>query len=251
MTKIKFTIAALLLASTSANAATFTTGTNNGIPAIFISGEILRGDSKKFDAVTANFPQKTFVFLEGPGGLIGDGLVIAYKIRSHGFETVVDKDRDCLSICSLIWLAGSTRWASMDAMIGFHCAWKGNGECAGDGNALIGRYLGDLNLSTAAIIYITETPANGMRSLSFEDARKLGIEVKAMRSVRGAIGGRKTVMEKTDKTNVQHTNADAIFKAWYRAVKIPEDEIAALMREPAGSRGATDWPPGEPRLKCL
>src|SRR5262249_18343341 len=140
MTKLKSILmiscaaVALPWESLPAAAANITVGQNNGVPTIYVFGEILPGDGKKFDTVAAAFPQKTFVFLEGPGGWVTEGLDIAYTIRSHGFQTVVDAHRECLSMCGLIWLAGSTRWASVDAMIGFHCAWKGKGECSGAEN---------------------------------------------------------------------------------------------------------------------
>jgi hypothetical protein len=171
----------MLAANINVNAADIRPGADkNGTPAIIISGELVSGDDKKFEAAIAalNSTKKVFVYLDSPGGSLEPGLVIGYTIHKRGFETVVEKK--CASMCGFIWLAGSTRWVFSNAHIGFHCVWEGQGECSSDGNAVIGAYLADLGLSLEAIVFLTKTKSGSMQALSAEDAKRLRIEAKTI-----------------------------------------------------------------------
>jgi hypothetical protein len=70
---------------------------------------------------------------------------------------------------------------SNTAQVGFHAVYTDNAGQAivsSAGNALVGAYLSQLSLPSAAIIYITEAPPEGIQWLTFVDAQHYGIDVQ-------------------------------------------------------------------------
>jgi len=192
MTKIKTSIAALLLTSTmmtttlAANITISTAGQNAGVPKIYISGEINSGDEKKFAEIllyTAN-NARTFLYLDSIGGDLSAGLAIAYKVRENPrIETVVYNNR-CASMCALIWLASNVRWATSDSHVGFHAMQfietKDNCSVSPGGNAVIGAFLARGGFTDTTIRRLTETKPESMFWLTAAKAKELGIETKTI-----------------------------------------------------------------------
>ena len=68
-----------------------------------------------------------------------------------------------------------------NASIGFHAPWRGSEdhpEASTAGSAVVGGYLRDLGLTSAAIRYINEPGPDEMRWLTMEDADELNIAVR-------------------------------------------------------------------------
>jgi len=129
-------------------------------PEVILQGEIVASDGVQFERVTRGLPNYTRVVLESPGGDLEAGLRIARAVRAQGFHTVVQQH--CASMCGLIWLAGSTRWLSYNAQIGFHAIRALDGSVHSAGNALVGSYLRDLGFDDRAIVWFTKAPPSGM-----------------------------------------------------------------------------------------
>jgi hypothetical protein len=93
------------------------------------------------------------VELNGPGGLLVEGLVIGREIRARQFATGVAPDWKCLSACAFAWLAGMPRIAARSATILFHHPWNDEGtpDLDAAASAVAGGYLGSLGLSESAI----------------------------------------------------------------------------------------------------
>jgi chemotaxis protein MotB len=160
----------------SANAATIRyEGKFDGVNLVQINGEIVRGDSEQFDQVIASLTGPTVVSLQSPGGIVGEGLNIGTAIRRNNYGTTVAQNDMCASICGLIWLAGQPRYLTTSSKIGFHAAFRADGQESGSANALIGAYLTRLGFSYQAIAYMTEAPPDGMHWLSPSDAADVGI----------------------------------------------------------------------------
>src|SRR5215475_798613 len=145
-------IAALFLAtgcSHVAYSANITVGTpaQSGTP-IFIIGDISLGDERKL--ATLNISGRVGVYLDSMGGNAKAGLALANLIWARRYETVVSKN--CSSVCAIMWLAGSKRWVTKDAHIGFHAAYfvdkddKVTGVSPG-ANAVVGAFLARLGYS--------------------------------------------------------------------------------------------------------
>lgn len=170
------------LLSPAANAADISAGPKAGFPfpVITLSGEIDDGDDKRFAALAARHPQAA-VYLDSIGGNVDEGLKIAKLIRQKGYPTVVMDGNTCASMCAIIWLAGSTRYADDSAEIGFHAAYyEEDGETreSGSGNAVLGAFLGSLGLSDDTIIYFTEAAPESMTWLDLSDSDELGLDIR-------------------------------------------------------------------------
>jgi hypothetical protein len=123
------TLAAVAMLATvpTPQAATFWTepGSCNddskGCVKIHVKGELVRDDAIRFVKATAKIPAgKALVYLDSPGGLAVEGLVIAVGIHRQKWNTYVDADTYCLSMCANIWLAGNVRYINPTAKLGFH-----------------------------------------------------------------------------------------------------------------------------------
>jgi len=173
------TILAVALAAGTvfaANSATITyQETSNSLNVVTIVGEITQNDSDHFDQVVAPLSGPTVVFLQSPGGVVGDGLNIGLTIRRLGYGTAVADGDICASVCGMIWLAGSPRFLTANSKIGFHAAYRKDGTESGQANALVGAYLSKLGLSYTAIAYLTESPPDDMSWLHPSDASRVGI----------------------------------------------------------------------------
>lgn len=142
---------------------------------IFISGEIVAGDDATFRELSVRYPE-ALVGLDSGGGSITPALEIGRLIRLRGYGTAVTSDSKCTSACALIWLAGTPRFLQPGGRLGFHASYRDEGGKlveTGLGNAIIGHYLSQLNLSQRAVVFATSaspyeiswlTPANKLSS---------------------------------------------------------------------------------------
>jgi hypothetical protein len=170
-------IAALLLATGAAHAADMRIekAIDNNELLVFIEGEIVSGDYRKFKKMTDRLPYGTEVRMFSPGGLLVEGLNIGTTIRAKGFRTFAP--RYCMSVCAMMWLAGWERSATSDTSIGFHGTSYENGESSIAGNAVAGAYLANLGYSYKVIAALIKVGPKDIDFLSFEWAKTLGIKV--------------------------------------------------------------------------
>jgi hypothetical protein len=155
-----------------------------GILFISIEGEITPGDLEKFRAV-AVAQKDAVVWLGSPGGSTVEAIAIGKAIRLMGLPTFVGDDAPCTSACALIWLAGETRHLSTGARVGFHAAYTqkdGQASESGVGNAIIGNYLSQLNLSERAIVFATSAGPGRFNWLSADNADDVGIPISTIAS---------------------------------------------------------------------
>lgn len=155
-----------------------------GIPAIIdIDGPIEKGDADKFYDLSRR-AERAVVFLQSPGGLVGEGLAIASEIRMRGYTTVVASGNECYSICAIIWVSGRDRIMDSTSTIGVHAAYSSevqeNGTSlsyeSGVANADIGSFLTHVGLSREAIRYFTTAGPNDFLPLTPAIAQLLDID---------------------------------------------------------------------------
>lgn len=144
------------------------------LPVIGISGEIEENDADRFQELSSTL-NNALVLLRSGGGKIAPAMRIGEIVRAKNYTTVV-KDY-CASSCALIWLAGSKRFMTPAAHIGLHQAFNTTGQADGTGNAILGSYLTRLGLGYPAIAYATEAGPGGIKWLTVDDAKRVGIEV--------------------------------------------------------------------------
>ncbi len=147
---------------------------------IIVDGDLVLGDEKRF-ADAAISTSDALVVLGSNGGNLFAGIEIGKAIRLKGFTTLVPDNIRCASACALAWLGGRVRAMGTTAEVGFHAASNADdGQVTSSGNALVGAYLSQLGLPSAAVVYITEPPPNSIRWLTATDATKYGIDVKVL-----------------------------------------------------------------------
>lgn len=150
----------------------------DGSAIILISGEITTGDDSKFRDLSLRFPD-AMVGLDSAGGAIVPALEIGRLIRLRGYSTAVTSSSLCTSACALIWLAGAPRFLDEGGAVGFHATYKDQGGKlveTGLGNALVGHYLSQLNLSERAVIFATSASPYEISWLSHANRISSGIE---------------------------------------------------------------------------
>lgn len=151
-----------------------------GLALIGLSGELLADDGEKFAAIARRF-RRAVIIMDSPGGRLIAGLQIGKIIQLRHYATFSPEGGQCASACALAWLAGAPRFVQPASRIGFHAAFDAETrEQTGVGNALIGAFLNQLGLSTAAIVFIESPRPDDIAWLSTADARQLGIEVSML-----------------------------------------------------------------------
>jgi hypothetical protein len=147
---------------------------------IAIVGTIETADTETFQEKTRAL-REAVVLLKSNGGDVVAAIRIGEMVRVRRFPTFVTDT--CASACTLIWLAGSQRYMSSHAGIGFHQASnRDTGEVSGAGNALVGSYLTRLGLGYDAVLYATSAPPGNILWMTPADARHVGIDVRVLDS---------------------------------------------------------------------
>lgn len=148
---------------------------------ITVVGDLVAGDDKRFIEFALGASDAIVAF-QSRGGSLVSGIEIGKAIRLKGFSTLVPDGTQCASACALAWLGGRVRFMGRGAQVGFHAVYvddNGQATVSSAGNALVGAYLNQLGLSSAAIMYITEPSPNEIKWLTFSDAQGVGIDVRA------------------------------------------------------------------------
>jgi hypothetical protein len=114
---------------------------------------------------------------------------IAYEVRARQLQTWVPNNNECASMCSIIWMGGTTRYYGDKSKIGFHGVFDARSDKNGkivkesmrpssSGNAVVGAYYRDIGLPVAAIYALTDASPSGMFWLTREFADKYQIKVE-------------------------------------------------------------------------
>jgi hypothetical protein len=149
---------------------------------VYITGDIESDDDTEFDNYTKNLPaNRVVVVLNSDGGLVRPGINIGLRINFMHWDTMVYSNTTCASMCGLIWLGGSGRYAGRSAHIGFHGIYNFDTKQPGAvGNAWVGAYLYKLGFSFRTIAELVKAPPTGMAWLTAEKAKEYGITAKTI-----------------------------------------------------------------------
>lgn len=179
-------VAGLFSSATVAASISVTSHAELPLPIINIVGDIEVTDGDRFSAIAYQYPQ-AIVNLNSYGGNLLAGIQIGRIIRLRNFPTAVMDGNICASVCAVIWLAGTPRYADGTSRIGFHAAYnKKNGvkRESGAGNAVLGSFLGSLGLSDEAIAYFTSSPPDDIMWLHMSEADELGLKIQDISTIR-------------------------------------------------------------------
>lgn len=177
-----FVFVAAVLVSSSANAATITeTPFGDHDINIGVQGTIEMSDVDLFEKHLKNAKlqsnKRIVVELNSDGGNFASGLSIALLIHENNLTTWVPKGRLCASICAIMWLAGSDRWATNTSLIGFHAVYDTtNKQESGTGNAVLGSYLSQWGFDVSFIAYVSAAGPDEILFLSATNAQKYNVK---------------------------------------------------------------------------
>ncbi len=164
-----------------------------GWTVILVSGVIKSEDAATFESYTENVdPAATLVIVTGPGGELSAG--IRMGMRVHQKKLIVGTMGMCVSSCALIWIGGETgrkflyqpRPGAPHTLLCFHQAWLPTSRApsghmlpatAGEGNALISKYLADLGYNEEMIEWAKPADVHYVRCLTPELAKKFNIDL--------------------------------------------------------------------------
>ncbi len=148
---------------------------------ITIKGDINIGDDQKFynriDRYIHEYNGKSIIIiLNSQGGEITPALNIGRYIAQSNFATLVKRKTICASACGLIWIAGN-KYAYLNSKIGFHAAYDEKFKISSSANALVGKYLGELNLMDDAIFLLTRQSPKDMEWINFRIMKDVGVKM--------------------------------------------------------------------------
>ena len=110
-----------------------------------IEGVIEQGDWWRFTKALKAHPDVTGVLLSSDGGELDDGLAIAKHIYKKHLDTMVTGE--CHSVCTVMFLAGTSRFISTAARLTMHSAYRElNGWAVedDDGNVRVAWFMGEM-----------------------------------------------------------------------------------------------------------
>jgi Peptidase family M23 len=213
--------------SSQSNAATFKFH-RYGTEGVFveITGKINWGDDIKFSKLVSPY-RYGVVSLSSTGGSTFAAIEIGKLVRAKGLSTVVAGKRACASACALIWLGGLQRYKSNTAKVGFHASYtigKNGARESGLGNALVGRYLTQLNLSENAVVFVTLAPPQRMNWLTRKNAASSNIQFSSV-DIPNPIA--------TAKTLRADPAFRALFNSWRRLDQLNQGLVAIPNQKPS------------------
>jgi len=173
--------AGLALAATPASAAIQHAPLAGGTEGIYVTGEILEPDQAAFEEIAARYP-RAVVYLDSPGGSLLPAIEIGKLLRAKHYATVVLDEGTCNSACALIWVAGTPRYLEGSAHLGFHASYNEQGGAlveTGVGNAIVGHYLSQLNLSEKAVIFATSASPYEINNLTADNSSEAEIDFRS------------------------------------------------------------------------
>jgi len=174
-------LAASGLAAMPALAAVEHSTLDRGVEAIFITGDIHEGDDARFGDFSRRFP-RAVIYLESAGGALVPAIEIGKLVRARRHATAVLDGSTCTSACALIWIAGTPRYLAPQSRLGFHASYSDEGGRlveTGVGNAMVGHYLSQLDLSEDAAVFATIASPYEINWLTAENSGEAGIAFEA------------------------------------------------------------------------
>jgi hypothetical protein len=141
---------------------------------LLVSGVIRPGAHQQFrTALSSGTPQ--LVVLDGPGGVLGEALLIAEEVRRRRLSTLVADNRRCASACAIVFLSGSTKYMGSDAAVGLHSASYADGRADPEATRLMAAYLSQVGVPSSTLRNMARTAPSDIRWLTADEQRAIGI----------------------------------------------------------------------------
>ncbi len=147
-----------------------------GPTALLVSGMIGPGSYDEFRAAILR-ANPELVVLDGPGGILGEALMIAEEVRRRQLNTLVASNRTCASACALVFLSGRTKYLAAGAAVGLHSASFADGRADPEATRLMADYLRELGVPNSTLRRMARTAPNQIRWLTKAEQQAMGIRV--------------------------------------------------------------------------
>jgi hypothetical protein len=141
---------------------------------LLVSGVIGPGAHMEFRAALAR-AAPALVVLDGPGGVLGEALLIAEEVRSRRLNTLVATNRRCASACAIVFLSGRTKYLGSGAAVGLHSASYADGRADPEATELMAAYLRQLGVPSGTLKRMAMTAPNQIRWLTTAEQKAIGI----------------------------------------------------------------------------
>lgn len=141
---------------------------------LLVSGVIGPGAHQQFRAALSRGSPK-LVVLDGPGGVLGEALLIGEEVRRRRLDTLVAPHRSCASACAIVFLSGSTKYLGSGANVGLHSASYADGRADPEATELMAAYLRQLGVPASTLRRMALTAPSDIRWLTKAEQRAIGI----------------------------------------------------------------------------
>ncbi len=142
--------------------------------ALLITGVIGPGSYDQFHAAVSRATPK-LVVIEGPGGVLGEAILIGEEIRRRHLDTMVASKRSCASACAVVFLSGQTRYLGSGATVGLHSASYADGRADPEATKLMAAYLSQVGVPSATLRRMAQTAPSDIRWLTKAEQQAIGI----------------------------------------------------------------------------
>jgi hypothetical protein len=141
---------------------------------LLVSGVIGPGAHTEFRAALSRGAPE-MVVLDGPGGVLGEALLIAEEVRRRRLNTLVASNQRCASACAIVFLSGRTKYLGTGAAVGLHSASFADGRADPEATKIMAAYLRQLGVPPSTLRNMERTAPNQIRWLSAAEQRAIGI----------------------------------------------------------------------------
>jgi hypothetical protein len=142
--------------------------------ALVMTGMIGPGAYKKFRR-TLDRSRPDIVILDGPGGVLGEAILIAEEVRRRGLKTAIAANGRCASACAIVFLAGRTKQMGEGAAVGLHSASFEDGRADPLATGIMAGYLSQLGVPASTLHRMASTAPSDIRWLTRSEQRALRI----------------------------------------------------------------------------
>ena len=142
---------------------------------LLVSGVIGPGAHHQFAAALSR-GSTDLVVLDGPGGVLGEALLIAEEVRRRQLNTLVAPNRSCASACAIVFLSGRDKYLGAGAAVGLHAASYADGRADPEATELMADYLRQLGVPDSTLRRMAATAPSDIRWLTPAEQRVIGIQ---------------------------------------------------------------------------
>jgi hypothetical protein len=147
---------------------------SGGQTALLVTGVIGPGSYDEFHAAIARATPE-IVVIDGPGGVLGEAILIGEEIRRLGIDTLVAPHHSCASACAVVFLSGHTRYLGSGASVGLHSASFADGRADPEATALMAAYLSQVGVPSSTLHLMEMTAPRDIRWLTASEQKAIGI----------------------------------------------------------------------------